>query len=82
MGGSKGGSPECIPTAPPGEECTFSPALLGQLCLHIFSKTKGGRLRQAGGLEPHGAALVALGKGSRSKLNKGIDWVGCFRKGS
>jgi len=80
--GARGGSPECIPIAPPGEECTFSPTLLGQLRLCIFFKIKGGRLRQAGGLEPHEAVLVVLGRGSRSKLNKGIDRMGCFRKGS
>lgn len=77
----KGSSPECIPIAPPGEECAFSPALLGKLYLHIFSKIKGDRLWQARGLEPYRAALVALGRRSRSKLNKGIDQVGYFKKG-
>lgn len=32
-------------------------------------------------MEPHGAILIALGRGSRSKLNEGIDQVGCFQEG-
>lgn len=45
------------------EECTFSPGLLSPALPFYLLQNKGRQAQQAGSSEPHGAVLVALGRG-------------------
>lgn len=87
MAGASGGCPEHIHTAPPGKNAHFQWAFVVQPFLSVFYKVKGGRLWQAGGLQPRGAALLLWGEDrrgalmSRSSQKKVVAGVGVSGRG-